>query len=167
MHLERSIHEFTFPSIEGGVIDFTTYKGKKILVVNTASDCMYTGQYVQLQELFELHGDKLTVIGFPSNDFGDQEPGTNREIKTFCSYNYGVTFPLASKSNVTGKEANPVFKWLTEQDFKNSLNKEITWNFQKFLLDENGQLIEVFTPATDPINDVLVELISIEGPADK
>ena len=165
--MERSIHEFTFPSIEGGVINFADYKGKKLLLVNTASDCMYTDQYMQLQELFENYGDKIVVIGFPSNDFGEQEPGTNKEIKSFCSYKYGVTFPLASKSDVIGKDTNPVFRWLTTQDFKNNLNKEITWNFQKFLLDEEGILIEVFSPATDPINDVLIDRINIGSPADK
>jgi len=165
--MERSIHEFTFPSIEGGVINFADYKGKKLLLVNTASDCMYTDQYMQLQELFENYGDKIVVIGFPSNDFGEQEPGTNKEIKSFCSYKYGVTFPLASKSDVIGKDTNPVFRWLTTQDFKNNLNKEIIWNFQKFLLDEEGILIEVFSPATDPINDVLIDRINIGSPADK
>jgi len=160
MRVERSIHEFTYPSIDGGVIDFSDYKGKHILVVNTASDCMYTDQYMQLQELFENYRDKIAVIGFPSNNFGDQEPGTNREIKNFCSYKYGVTFPLASKSDVIGKDANPVFKWLTGLDFGAGQNREITWNFQKFLLDQNGNLIDVFPPASDPINDQLIEHIS-------
>ena len=165
LRAERSIHEFTYPSIDGGVIDFSEFKGKKLLVVNTASDCMYTDQYMQLQELFENYGDKIMVIGFPSNNFGEQEPGTNKEIKNFCSYKYGVTFPLASKSDVVGKDANPIFNWLTNQEFKNTLNKEISWNFQKFLLDEHGKLIEVFPPAADPINDQLIEIAGIKSPA--
>lgn len=156
-----SIHSFSFPSIDGGTIDFAQLKGKKLLVVNTASDCMYTDQYMQLQELHEKYADKLAIVGFPSNDFGEQEPGTDREIKNFCSYKYGVTFPLASKSEVIGIEANPIFKWLTGLTFKNNLNKSIAWNFQKFLLDENGQLIAVFPPATDPINDELLAILDI------
>lgn len=155
-----SIHTFNFPSIDGGNIDFSTFKGKKLLVVNTASDCMYTDQYMQLQELHENYSEKLNIVGFPSNDFGEQEPGTDREIKNFCSYKYGVTFPLASKSEVIGVNSNPIFKWLMSIDFKNTLNKSITWNFQKFLLNEDGHLIAVFPPATDPINDELLALLN-------
>jgi len=157
----KSIHDFNFPSIEGGVIDFSAFKGKKLLIVNTASDCMYTDQYKQLQELHETHGATLAIVGFPSNDFGEQEPGTDREIKNFCSYKYGVTFPLTSKSEVIGSAMNPVFKWLTSREFKNDLNKSIVWNFQKFLLDEEGQLIAVFPPAADPINDELLALLDL------
>lgn len=156
-----SIHDFNFPSIEGGVIDFSAFKGKKLLVVNTASDCMYTDQYKQLQELHELYAEKLAIVGFPSNDFGEQEPGTDREIKNFCSYKYGVTFPLASKSEVIGVNSNPIFKWLISRDLASNLNKSVVWNFQKFLLNEEGQLIAVFPPATDPINDELLALLNL------
>lgn len=157
----KSIHDFSFPSIEGGVIDFSAFKGKKLLIVNTASDCMYTDQYMQLQELHDTHSSALAIVGFPSNDFGEQEPGTDREIKNFCSYKYGVTFKLASKSQVVGSAMNPIFSWLTSRDFKNDANKTVVWNFQKFLLDEDGQLIAVFPPATDPINDELLSLLNL------
>ncbi|MFI5171291.1 MAG: glutathione peroxidase [Chitinophagales bacterium] len=157
----RSIHEFKVSSIEGGEIDFSAFKGKKLLVVNTASDCEFTPQYTQLQELFVHYKNKLVVIGFPSNNFGEQEPGTDREIKNFCSYRYGVTFPLASKSDVTGENINPVFKWLTSQEIGTELNKKVTWNFQKFFLNEDGELIAVFPPAEDPINDKLLELLNM------
>lgn len=160
MQEKSSLHAFQFPSIDGGIIDFAVFKGKKVLVVNTASDCMYTDQYKQLQELSVTYPNELVVVGFPSNDFGEQEPGTNREIKNFCSYRYGVTFPLASKSPVIGMDANPVFKWLTTVPFKTDMNKTVTWNFQKFLCDENGVLIEVYPPAADPINDGLLEHIN-------
>ncbi|MEZ5012989.1 MAG: glutathione peroxidase [Chitinophagales bacterium] len=156
----RSIHAFKFPSITGGEIDFAHFAGKKLLVVNTASDCMYTTQYTQLQELYTTYNEKLAVVGFPSNDFGGQEPGTDKEIRNFCSYMYGVTFPLASKSNVIGKEMNPVFRWLTTRDFGGGENKEISWNFQKFLLDEEGRLIAVFPPAVEPANPELLALLS-------
>jgi glutathione peroxidase len=152
-----SIYDFTFPAIGGGIIDFSQFCGKKILIVNTASECMYTDQFAQLQELHENFSDKLVIVGFPSNDFGEQEPGTNIEIKNFCKYRYGVTFLLAEKSDVMGKDANPVFTFLISLDFKNNLNKTITWNFQKFLLDEEGKLIAVFPPAVEPINDEMIK----------
>ena len=155
-----SIHQFKVPSIDGGEIDFSDFRGKKILVVNTASDCEFTQQYSQLQELFTTYKNTMTVVGFPSNNFGEQEPGTDREIRNFCSYRYGVTFPLASKSDVIGKNANPVFEWLTSQEFTSGKNKKITWNFQKFLLDEQGKLIAVFPPAEEPINDVLLDMLN-------
>lgn len=157
----QSLHTLTFPSIDGGTIQFADFAGKKVLVVNTASDCMYTDQYKQLQELHELYADKLVIVGFPSNDFGEQEPGSNKEIKNFCSYKYGVTFPLASKSEVIGAGTNPVFKWLRAQPFESGANKEVTWNFQKFLCDENGFLIDVYPPAADPINDSLLRHLGV------
>ena len=156
----QSIFDVSFPSIEGGTIDFASFRGKKILIVNTASDCDYTPQYAQLQELSEQYRNSLVVVGFPSNDFGEQEPGSDKEIRNFCQYRYGVTFPLASKSNVIGKNANPVFAWLTKQELSNHLNRLITWNFQKFLLNEEGQLIAVFPPAIDPINDEMLHLLN-------
>ncbi|MFN0275077.1 MAG: glutathione peroxidase [Chitinophagales bacterium] len=155
-----SIYDFTFPAIGGDEIRFSEFRGKKILIVNTASECMYTVQFAHLQELHQNFSDKIVIVGFPSNDFGEQEPGSNIEIKNFCKYRYGVTFPLAEKSSVIGKDANPVFKFLTSLDFKNDLNKTITWNFQKFLLDETGKLITVFPPATEPINDEMMSYIT-------
>ncbi len=158
---ENTIHSFKVPSIDGGEIDFSTFKGKKVLVVNTASDCEYTTQYRQLQELFANYKNNLVVVGFPSNNFGEQEPGTNKEIRNFCSYRYGVTFPLAAKSEVIGDAINPVFKWLNDQEFEGGLNKSISWNFQKFLLNEEGKLIAVFPPSMDPINEELLELLNL------
>ncbi len=158
---ENTIHTFKVPSIEGGEIDFSTFKGKKLLIVNTASDCEFTTQYHQLQELFTNFNNNLVVVGFPSNNFGEQEPGTNKEIRNFCSYRYGVTFPLAAKSEVIGESINPVFKWLKEQSLDGDLNKSITWNFQKFLLNEEGELIAVFPPSVDPINEELMGLLNL------
>lgn len=158
---ENTIHTFKVPAIDGGEIDFSAFKGKKVLVVNTASDCEFTTQYRQLQELYTSFNNNLVVVGFPSNNFGEQEPGTNKEIRNFCSYRYGVTFPLAAKSEVTGSAINPVFKWLKEQELDGDLNKSITWNFQKFLLNEDGELIAVFPPSVDPINDELLGFLNL------
>jgi glutathione peroxidase len=162
MEKDRTIYDFTITAIGGEQIPFAKYRGKKLLIVNTASECMYTNQFAQLQELHETFADKLAIIGFPSNDFGEQEPGTNIEIKNFCTYRYGVTFPLAEKSVVTGKDANPVFTFITSLDYSDGTNKEITWNFQKFLFDETGRLIAVFPPAADPMNETMMRYISPE-----
>lgn len=159
MQKELSIYDFTFPSINGGVIAFSEFKGKKILLVNTASECAYTFQYKQLQELSTKYQKSLIVVGFPSSDFGDQEPGTDKDIRNFCTYRFGVTFPLATKSHVSGNKMNPIFKFLTNMPFKNDLNKTVTWNFQKFLLDESGKLIEVFMPAEDPVNEKMISYL--------
>ena len=115
------------------------FKGKKIMVVNVASECGYTPQYQQLQELFEEFEDKLIIVGFPSNDFGNQEPSSNAEIKTFCSLKYGVTFPMAAKISIKGNSSHPIYQWLTTADANKKLDSEVKWNFNKYLLDENGQ----------------------------
>ena len=141
---EGSIHSFKVPSIEGGTINFAAYKGKKILVVNTASKCGYTPQYEGLEKLYKEKMDELVVIGVPANDFGRQEPGTNEDIQEFCKVRYGVTFPLASKVEVIGENTHPLYKWLTHKDENGVLDATIQWNFNKFLLDENGKMLEYF-----------------------
>jgi glutathione peroxidase len=146
----ESIHQFKIKSIDGGVIDFSKFKGKKILVVNTASECGYTPQYEALQKLADQYKDKLVVVGFPANNFGGQEPGTDAEIKQFCKARYGVTFPLASKISVTGTDAAPIYKWLTQKKENGVLDATIKWNFNKFLLDENGTMIAYFPSSTKP-----------------
>ena len=138
-------------TIDGKNLDLSKYKGKKILIVNTASKCGYTKQYTELQQLAELYKDKLVVIGFPANNFGGQEPGSNENIKDFCQKNFGVTFPLSEKLSVKGADIHPLFKMLTEAenpDFKG----EIKWNFEKFLIDENGKLVHRFRSATKPLS---------------
>lgn len=139
-----SIHQFKVESLDGGIIDFSTFKGKKILVVNTASKCGFTPQYEALEKLYEANKDKLVIVGFPANNFGEQEPGTNGEIKEFCTKNYGVTFPMAAKVSVKGDDTAPVFKWLTTKSLNGKMDSEIKWNFTKFLLDENGLLLAEF-----------------------
>ena len=154
-----SIHQFKVPSIDGGSIDFSQYKGKKILVVNTASKCGYTKQYKGLEELYEQHKDKLVVIGFPANNFGGQEPGTNEEIKAFCTGNFNVTFPMAAKVSVKGKDIDPLFKWLTTQSENGVMDSEIGWNFNKFLLDENGKLIQHFDSKVEPTSEEITNYL--------
>ena len=129
-----------------------------MLIVNTASQCGFTSQYEQLQNVHEKHGDNLVVIGFPANNFGGQEPGTNDEIKTFCKKNYGVSFLLSEKVSVKGKDINSLFKWLNQQE-NNSFKGDIMWNFEKYLIDENGQLMQRFRSTTKPNSDKIISLI--------
>jgi len=153
------IYSFKVDKLDGGTIDFAAFKGKKILIVNTASKCGYTKQYTDLQALYEQHKDKLVVIGFPANNFGGQEPGSAVEIKEFCQKNFGVTFPMAAKVSVKGSDMAPIFKWLTSKDQNGVLDTEIGWNFNKFLIDENGNLIAHFPSNVTPLsNDIVSKL---------
>src|SRR5258706_15002778 len=148
-----SIYKFKVEALDGSVIDFSKYKGKKILVVNTASKCGFTPQYEGLEKLYEKYKDKLVIVGFPANNFGGQEPGTNTEIKEFCKKNYGVTFPMAAKVSVKGDDTAPIFQWLCNKSQNGVLDAEIKWNFGKFLLDENGNLISYFPSKIEPMSE--------------
>ena len=149
----QNIYKFKVTSLDGGTIDFSKFKGKKILIVNTASECGYTPQYKDLEVLYEKYKDKLVIVGFPANNFGAQEPGTNSEIKTFCTKNYGVTFPMAAKISVKGDDTAPIYQWLTHKDQNGVLDAEIKWNFNKFLLDENGKMIAYFPSKITPMSE--------------
>jgi len=155
----QSIHSFKVKSIDGGQIDLSKYKGKKIMVVNTASQCGYTPQYASLQKVYSQYKDKLVIIGFPCNQFGGQEPGTDAEIKQFCKARFGVTFPLASKISVTGNDMAPVYKWLTQKKDNGVLDATIKWNFNKFLLDENGKMIAYFGSKVKPDSEELLKYL--------
>jgi glutathione peroxidase len=138
------IYNFKVPALDGGgTIDFSKFKGKKIMIVNTASKCGNTPQYAELEELYKAHKDKLVIVGFPANNFGAQEPGTNEEIGAFCKKNYGVTFPMAEKVSVKGDDIHPLFKYLVAEAEKKGFTDPVKWNFTKFLLDEKGNLITV------------------------
>ena len=156
---KNSFYDLKLKAIDGKEIDFKTYKGKKVLLVNTASECGYTQQYQELQELHEKNGNKITVLGFPSNDFGAQEPGENNNIAAFCSKNFGVTFQLFEKSNVLGENQNPVYKWLTNKNQNGWNNDKPTWNFSKYLVNENGELIKVITSAVNPLSEEIIGLL--------
>ena len=145
----------------GTTFDFSQLKGKKVLLVNTASDCGYTGQYDELQKLSEKYKNKLVVIGFPANDFKEQEKGTDQEIAQFCKVNYGVSFPLMKKGTVIkGADQQEVFQWLTDAS-KNGWNEQQpVWNFSKYLVDENGSLLNYFAPAVSPLDKEIVEAVT-------
>lgn len=147
----QSVHDFTITSIEGEKVDLAQFKGKKILLVNTASNCGYTKQYKELQELQDRYQDDLVIIGFPANNFGNQEPGNNEEILEFCELNYGVTFLLSEKIDVQGENMDPLFRYLTSQD-NPDFKGDIKWNFEKFLIDENGKLIRRYRSAVTPLD---------------
>ncbi len=148
----KSIYDFKVESLDGGSIDFSKFKGKKILIVNTASKCGYTPQYEGLEKLSKQYKDKLVVVGFPANNFLFQEPGENAEIKSFCQKNYGVTFLMASKISVKGKNMAPLYVWLTQKKYNNFSDNSVKWNFQKYLIDEKGNLIDVFAPGVEPLS---------------
>jgi glutathione peroxidase len=151
----KSIYEFKVEALDGSTIDFSKFKGKKILVVNTASKCGYTPQYEGLEKLYETYKDKLVIVGFPANNFGGQEPGSNTEIGEFCKKNYGVSFPMAAKVSVKGDDTAPIYKWLCSKAENGVLDAEIGWNFGKFLLDENGKLIAYFPSKVTPMSEEL------------
>ena len=155
----ESIYNFKIKALDGSTIDFSKYKGKKILIVNTASMCGYTPQYEGLEKLYKEYQDKLVVVGFPANNFGQQEPGTNEEIQQFCKVRYGVTFPLASKVDVVGDNTAPLFKWLTSKEENGVLDATIGWNFTKFLLDENGKLLASFPSKVTPDSEEILKYL--------
>ena len=155
----QSIHSFKVKSIDGKEIDFASFKGKKILIVNTASKCGNTPQYEALEKVYKQNKGKLVIIGFPCNQFGGQEPGTNEEIVSFCQKNYGVTFPLADKIDVGGAQIAPVYHWLTQKSKNGVLDATIKWNFNKFLLDENGKMIAYFPSNTKPDSEEILSYL--------
>ncbi|MEO8416541.1 MAG: glutathione peroxidase [Ginsengibacter sp.] len=157
--VKTSIYEFKVDGLSGGTIDFSAFKGKKILIVNTASKCGFTPQYEYLEKLYEQYKDKLVIVGFPANNFGSQEPGTNDEIKAFCTKNYGVTFPMAAKVSVKGDDIAPIYKWLTEKSENGVMDADIKWNFTKFLLDENGNLVAKFDSKVAPLSEDIVKYL--------
>ena len=154
-----SIHQFKIKGIDGKMIDFAKFKGKKILVVNTASECGYTPQYEGLQKLYEAHQKDLVIVGFPCNQFGGQESGTEETIKEFCKARFGVTFPLTSKVDVKGENISPIYKWLCTKEENGVLDATIKWNFNKFLLDENGKILAYFPSKTKPDSEEIANLL--------
>lgn len=159
--MERaSIHQFKVQDLEGNDFDFNSLKGKKIMVVNTASKCGLTPQYKDLQAIYDKYkDDNFIIIGFPANDFMSQEPGTNDEIATFCERNYGVSFPMMNKISVKGKEMHPVYQFLTQKAKNGVADSEVEWNFQKYLLNEEGQLDMIISPRTLPTDEKIINWI--------
>jgi len=149
----KTLYDFTATDINGNIFDFSSLKGKKVLIVNTASECALTVQFKKLQELYEEYGgDDFEIIGFPCNDFGKQEPGNNEEILQFCSTKYNVTFPMMAKISIKDDNIHPIYQWLTSSSENGTLDAKVTWNFQKFLIDEEGNVVDFIPPIVGPGN---------------
>lgn len=160
MAQNASIYDLSFTDINGNTVELSSFKGKKIMFVNTASECGFTGQYTELQELHEKFGDKVTLIGFPCDQFGGQEPGSEEEIKSFCTKNYGVDFLMAAKIDVKGDNQHPIYQWLTSKDQNGEKSSSILWNFEKFIVSEDGKLVDHFKSPVTPMSDKITSLIS-------
>ena len=157
----KSFYDFTVKDIDGNSYKLSTLKGKKVLVVNTASKCGNTPQYADLEKLYrEFENKNFVIIGFPANNFGSQEPGTNEEIKNFCMSNYGVSFPMMSKISVKGSDIDPLYQWLTSKKMNGVMDSEVTWNFQKYMIDENGKLVDMIPPKEKPYSEKLIAWIN-------
>ena len=150
-----SLHDFSLKTIEGHELCFDVFEGKKVLLVNTASECGFTPQFATLQEMHQAFGDRLQIIGIPSNDFGGQDPGSNEEIGAFCQKNYGVKFQMMEKVKVIGEDRHPIFEWLTSE-----LGTEVKWNFTKFLIDKNGEVVASVAHDVSPANEQIMNWIN-------
>lgn len=160
MGQEKNFHDYTVKSIDGKDFALSSLKGKKVLVVNVASKCGLTPQYKELQELYDRYKDRnFVIIGFPANNFMGQEPGTNEEILSFCTLKYDVTFPMMEKISVRGKEAAPIYQWLTKKELNGKEDAKVTWNFQKFMIDEEGNWVDYVSPKTSPLTDKIISWI--------
>ena len=162
--IPKSFYAYSAEDINGAIISMSSFKGKKVLVVNVASRCGYTPQYEGLQKLYENYGDSLVVLGFPSNDFMWQEPGSNTEIKTFCKTNYGVTFPMFSKIHVKGRKQHPIYDWLSDSKLNGWNDDSPSWNFNKYLLDENGAIIELYGADVKPLDTLITKHLLLKTP---
>lgn len=159
--VDNSIHQFKVADIYGNIFDFSQLKGKKVMIVNTASKCGLTYQYEALQKLYSQYKDlNFVIVGFPSNDFLWQEPGSNDEIIDFCEQNYGVTFPMMSKITVKGTKKHPIYQFLTEKSKNNYRDSRVTWNFQKYLVNKQGRVEKIISPRTRPDSEEIVSWIT-------
>ncbi len=158
---QTNFHSFAVEDISGKKVELSEFKGKKVLVVNTASKCGLTPQYEDLEKLYkEFGGEDFVIIGFPANNFAKQEPGTNEEIAEFCQKNYGVSFPMMSKISVKGDDIHPLYSWLTQKSENGKLDAKVSWNFQKFLIDENGDLVDYLAPKKKPYDEKIISWLS-------
>tara|TARA_B100001094_G_C17978915_1_gene694205 strand:- start:310 stop:906 length:597 start_codon:yes stop_codon:yes gene_type:complete len=156
---ENNFYTLSAKDIDGKSIDFSKFKGKKVLIVNVASKCGYTSQYKDLQELHNKYNDKIAILAFPSNNFGFQEPGSNIQIEEFCETNYGIEFQLFEKSDVRGKNINSVYRWLSSIDDNGWNDKSPRWNFFKYLIDETGNLKAVYSSNVNPLDDEIINFV--------
>lgn len=154
------IYDIQIKDLKGNQINLSDFKSKKLMIVNVASKCGFTPQYLGLEELYEEYKDQLNIIGVPCNQFGMQEPGSNEEIANFCSVNYGVTFPITEKVDVDGNNQHPLYAWLTSKAQNGSSDSKVKWNFQKYLISENGELEAVFASNTEPMSEEIINHLS-------
>lgn len=157
----KTIHDFQLSSLKGAVINFADFKGKKIMIVNVASECGLTPQYRQLQDLNAEYADKIVIVGCPANNFGAQEPGTDAQIAEFCSLNYGVNFPMTSKISVKGDDMHELYRFVTQKSENGVEDSEVKWNFQKYIFDENGILTNVIAPTVQPGDDEVLRALGL------
>ncbi len=156
---ESPVYDIRITSLQGNPIALGDFKGKKVLFVNVASKCGYTKQYEPLEKLQDIFKDQLVIIGCPCNQFGSQEPGNAEQIQTFCEKNYGVSFLITEKLEVKGDQQHPLYQWLTKKDKNGAKSSNVKWNFQKYLLDENGRLLEVFESSVDPLSPKVTDFL--------
>lgn len=157
---QKSIHDFKVLDIEGNDFNMADLNGKKVMIVNTASKCGLTPQYKGLEALYKKYKDQnFVIIGFPANDFMNQEPGTDEEIAEFCEKNYGVSFPMMSKISVKGNDMHEIYKWLTSKDLNGKMDSKVKWNFQKYLINPDGSLEKYISPKTDPLSEEIIDWI--------
>ena len=154
--IAKNLYDIELKTLQGGNYDWNTCKGKKVLIVNTASECGFTKQYKELQELYDAHRDRLEIIGVPCNQFGKQEPGNSKDIQEFCELNFGVSFPLSEKLDVKGENQHPLYTWLTSKELNGKKSSSVKWNFQKYLIDEDGKLIDYYFSITKPMSKKIV-----------
>ena len=159
--MKASIHSFTVEDINGDTFSMASLKGKKVMIVNTASKCGLTPQYKKLEALYQQYKDQgFTIVGFPANNFMWQEPGSNEDIKTFCEHNYGVSFPMMAKVSVKGRSQSPVYAFLTQKEQNGLKDSSVKWNFQKYLIDADGFLVDVIAPRTQPDDPKVINWIT-------
>lgn len=158
--IPKNLYDIELKTLRGDIFDWNSCKGKKVLIVNTASECGFTKQYKELQSLYDLYKDSLEIIGVPCNQFGKQEPGNSEEIQEFCELNFGVTFPLTEKLHVKGDEKHPLYIWLTSKKYNGVKNSSVKWNFQKYLLDEHGHLIDFYYSITKPMSKKIINKLN-------
>jgi len=159
--MPKSIHEFQIEDLMGNPLNFADFKGKKLLLVNVASECGLTPQYRQLQDMYAEFSDQIAIVGCPANNFGAQEPGSNTEIREFCDVQYGVKFPLTTKISVKGGDMHPLYQFVTQKDENGLEDSEVQWNFQKYVFDENGFLTKVIAPTTEPASDEVLGALGL------
>ncbi len=159
--MSNIVYNIPLNDIHGKPLNLADYKGRKILLVNTASECGLTPHYSQLQELYENYKEKLVVVGLPCNDFGAQEPGSAEQIVQFCQSKYNVSFPLSEKVKILGDDIHPLYDFLTKKELNGFADSEVKWNFQKYLINESGELIKVFSPVTEPLSEEVLKIIEV------